>query len=119
MPSLQEHVHQAAEMVRALGATLPRPFVSPTFLIAVFLGTGGERSAGWFGGLKSDGLHDVSPASQSAHVFGVSRGRLEMSEEKKKEKRASQTHHTALPTGSSDTIAVQRVLMTDSDVRTV
>lgn len=87
MPSLQEHVHQAAEMARALGATLPRPFVSPTFLIAVFLGTGGERSAGWFGGLKSDGLHDVSPASQSAHVFGVSRGRLEMSEEKKKEKK--------------------------------
>lgn len=86
MPSLQEHVHQAAEMARALGATLPRPFVSPTFLIAVFLGTGGERSAGWFGGLKSDGLHDVSPASQSAHVFGVSRGRLEMSEEKKRKK---------------------------------
>ena len=69
-------------------------------------------------GLKSDGLRDVSPTSQSAHVFGVSRGRWEMSEGEKKKKKATQTRQTALPTGSFDPIAVQRVLMTDSDAKT-
>ena len=76
-------------------------------------------------GLKSDGLRDVSPASQSAHVFGVSRGRWEMSEEKKEEKKKKKKKGF---TDSSDGAANWQLrhdrspksgLMTDSDVRTV
>lgn len=45
-------------------------------------------------GVESDGLRDI-PTAQSAHVFSVGPGQWKDVREKK----ASQTHLTALPTG--------------------